>query len=118
MAEPMMNREKADTVEGSQTNSLPHWDETIASQLASSDELVLEQAHYEVLYYLRRCYERFGIIRCARSLTQALETRFAILGGKNYLYTLFPNGPIDQGCRLAGLPIPGDCHDMSFGSAS
>lgn len=117
MAEPMKDQEKTELFLGIHTDVLPRWDETIASQLASTDKLILGDAHFEVLYYLRRCYKRFGIIKCARSLTQALETRYAIRGGKNYLHMLFPNGPVAQGCKLAGLPVPGDCLDLSFSTA-
>jgi tRNA 2-thiouridine synthesizing protein E len=35
-----------------------------------------------------------------------------------YLYTLFPGGPIVQGCRLAGLKAPAGATDRGFGSVA
>ena len=92
------------------------WDETVARKLASEEQIELTDEHLEVLSYLRRTYRKHGRIRHARSLTEALDTQFAQKGGIKYLYTLFPNGPVTQGCKLAGIPTPGDSTNASFGN--
>ncbi|VAX00700.1 hypothetical protein MNBD_GAMMA21-258 [hydrothermal vent metagenome] len=97
-------------------NDLEPWDQTVAFSFAIKEGIQLDEAHFEVLMYLRSCYSKFGIIRHARTLTQALEVRFATKGGLKYLYQLFPSGPVSQGCKLAGVPIPRGARDRSFGT--
>jgi tRNA 2-thiouridine synthesizing protein E len=35
-----------------------------------------------------------------------------------HLYMLFPGGPVAQGCRVAGLPVPAGAVDRGFGSVA
>ncbi len=118
MSTPLTDTQKADMFMGIHEDTLPEWNESIAYQLAEAENIVLTDAHFEVLHYIRRSYDRFGKIKCARTLTQALKTRFATQGGKRFLYTLFPGGPVLQGCKVAGIPAPANCVDPSFGTAA
>jgi len=95
-----------------------HWDESVAKECADIEGIELTDAHFEVLRYLRRCHNRFGQIYQTHTLTQALETRFAMSGGKKFLYTLFPKGPVTQGCDIAGIPAPKDSIDTLLGTAA
>jgi tRNA 2-thiouridine synthesizing protein E len=52
----------------------------------------------------------------SRELHDALEEKFHSRGGMKYLYSLFPGGPITQGCKLAGIEAPAGCSDTGFGS--
>lgn len=97
-------------------DQLTIWDDAVARKLASEEHIELTEEHLEVLGYLRRTYRKHGRIRHARSLTEALDTQFAHKGGIKYLYTLFPNGPVTQGCKLAGIPAPSDSTNASFGN--
>ena len=97
-------------------NGLEPWDQSVASVHAMKEGIQLTEAHFDVLMFLRQCHHKHGMIRHARSLTQALDIRFADKGGLKYLYQLFPNGPVTQGCKLAGIPVPGDASDRSFGT--
>ena len=118
MIDQLPDQQKAEIFLGLHKDQLVHWDESVAKELARSEGLELTGAHFEVLHYLRRCNERFGQIKHARTLTQALETRFATCGGKKFLFTLFPKGPVTQGCSIAGIPAPKDSIDTSFGTAA
>ena len=97
-------------------DELDLWDDAVAKKLANEEHIELTNDHLEVLGYLRRTYRKHGRIQHARSLTQALDTQFASKGGIKYLYTLFPNGPVTQGCKLAGIPAPSDSTNNSFGN--
>lgn len=95
---------------------LPHWSPRVASQLAEEEGLLLTDAHWDVIYRLREKYRTMGPEWTAREVTRALEEDFATLGGRRHLYELFPGGPLAQGCKLAGLPLPQGTRDPSFGS--
>jgi len=45
-----------------------------------------------------------------------LNEKFHTRGGLKFLYTLFPGGPVAQGCRLAGISAPPGSTDQGFGS--
>ena len=93
------------------------WDPSVANELAKSENIHLTDEHIEVLGYLRRIFKKHGQIKNTRSLTQALDTQFASKGGSKYLYSLFPKGPVSQGCKIAGVPTPHDSRDQSFGTS-
>jgi tRNA 2-thiouridine synthesizing protein E len=96
--------------------ALGSWSETEARDLASKEGITLTPAHWEVIQALRNHYQEFGLESNARSLLKRMEVEFADLGGKKYLYSLFPRGPVNQACRIAGLPLPPHSSDPAFGS--
>lgn len=98
--------------------SFENWTENTARSLAQAEAIDLTEAHWTVIRFLREYYEKHGAVSHARTLTEALEERFQIQGGLKYLYTLFPAGPVRQGARIAGVPVPGDSANPSFGSVS
>jgi tRNA 2-thiouridine synthesizing protein E len=97
----------------------PDWDAEMAAQLAREENIELTGEHFEVLEFLRQLYrDRENKIRHAREITEALEEQYESKGGLKYLYELFPNGPVNQGCKIAGLPAPKDSKNESFGSVT
>lgn len=94
------------------------WTEDAARSLAQAEEIDLTEAHWSVIRFLRDYYQKHGAVSHARTLTEALEEKYQIQGGLKYLYTLFPDGPVRQGARIAGVPVPGDSANPSFGSVS
>ncbi|MDP1897425.1 MAG: TusE/DsrC/DsvC family sulfur relay protein [Sulfurimicrobium sp.] len=95
---------------------LDDWSVRKAEEMAREEGLTLTEAHWEVIHLLRENYRHHGLAPHARQLLGGLEERFGREGGRKYLYQLFPRGPISQGCKIAGLPLPPYSSDLSFGS--
>jgi tRNA 2-thiouridine synthesizing protein E len=95
---------------------LDTWTEDMAIEMARQDGLELTDEHLGIIRYLRDCYADHGGTVSARMLMQSLEEEFAGMGGHRFLFTLFPQGPIAQASRYAGLPLPPGTRDLSFGT--
>ena len=63
----------------------------------------LSEDHWEIVRYIRDYWTRLGIAPLIRRLCK--ET------GKDIdtIYELFPAGPADGACKIAGLPTPTGC---------
>lgn len=95
---------------------LEHWSPLVAGRTAEAEGLVLTEEHWQVIFCLREHFRDRGPDWTAREMTAQLERDYADMGGRRYLYGLFPHGPLAQGCRLAGLPLPHGTLSTSFGS--
>jgi TusE/DsrC/DsvC family sulfur relay protein len=97
----------------------PDWSSERALEVAAGERLALGDDHWAVVRGLQEFFARHetGAINL-RELSDALDEKFHYKGGMKYLYTLFPGGPIAQGCRLAGLKPPAGAVDPSFGSVA
>ncbi len=93
------------------------WTEERARTRAQAEGLELDEERMDVLCFLRDLYADCGPAPNARSLMKSLAEAYKDQGGLRYLYRLFPGGPVTQGCRLAGLPVPPGSVDPSFGTA-
>ena len=89
----------------------------LAEKCAKEENIELTKAHWEVLDFLKDYYDTNGTPPSGRILLQALDKAFAQSGGRKVLYRLFPKGPVSQGCRIAGLPVPDHSVDRSFGTS-
>jgi tRNA 2-thiouridine synthesizing protein E len=98
---------------------LNHWSRRFAKQQARDEGLgELSEGQWRIIYTLRGLYRRQGNASSARQIIHRLETDFAEEGGRRYLYEAFPKGPVSQGSRLAGVPVPPHASDPSFGWAA
>ena len=101
--------------EGNLTD-LGSWSPHYANSLAENENLVLTDEHWEIIYHMRERYREHGNSDSAREILRDLEEHFCDGRGRGYLYELFPQGPVSQASRFAGLPLPPHAHDLSFGS--
>ena len=95
---------------------LEHWSPLVAQSLAKKEKIDLSDKHWDIIIYLRERYRKQGMAGSARVLLRELEEEFCNGHGRKELYELFPGGPVSQGSRIAGLPLPPYSSDPSFGS--
>jgi tRNA 2-thiouridine synthesizing protein E len=95
------------------------WTRQQGEELARTEGLEMGEDHWELVRALQEYYSRHEADDVAlRELRDALEEHFHRRGGNRYLHTLFPGGPIAQGCRIAGLEAPFGAEDKNFGSVA
>jgi len=98
-------------------NSPVDWSTTVAETIAKEEGLALSDDHWDAIRALHEFFVRHDSERInTRELQDALDEKFHGMGGIKALYSLFPQGPIAQGCRLAGLDSPAGTIDKGFGS--
>lgn len=112
----IVSNESADPEVVDRLSELNDWSEELARRAAKQEGLEMTADRWEVVRYLRAYYLQHGKIDSARKWTEVLDRKFAARGGRKFLYTLFPKGPVAQGSRIAGLPVPPDAENISFGS--
>lgn len=86
------------------------WSRDVAKRMAQTDGIELTEAHWAVIEILRAYFAETGIEIPMR----VLVSRLAKQGREEWassraLYRLFPEGPVRQGSRYGGLPIPLSC---------
>jgi len=91
------------------------WSRQTAELAAKGDGIELSEHHWEAIAALQEYFARKDRPN-VRELHDALGERFHAAGGLKHLYTIFPGGPVAQGCRFAGLEAPAGAADRSFGS--
>ena len=91
--------------------------ETRVREMAGKEGIVLTNEHLGVIECLRDYFLEFGEAEKGRDLEEMLDEIFAGHGGRKYLWHLFPHGPVAQGMRIAGLPVPPHTEDKGFGTA-
>ena len=113
----IINERRVDRDAEGNLSELEPWSEFLAQQTAKEEGIELTPEHWDVIHFLRQRFEERGQTSSGRKVMYELEDRYEGNGGKRYLYTLFPHGPVTQASRIAGLPLPAYTTDPSFGSA-
>lgn len=96
---------------------LEGWSREQGEKAAHAEGIAMTEAHWQVVEFLRDHYLRNGQSASGRELAEALDAAFESNGGGIYLHSLFPKGPVAQGCRIGGVPMPPYTEDAHFGSA-
>jgi len=85
------------------------WSREVAQALAWRDELWLTEMHWLVIDAMRDYFLEFNVCPTLKLLKRSLKERPA---GWQFdgavLDTLFPEGLMTQGTKIAGLPLPGN----------
>ncbi len=86
------------------------WTPALAEQIAAEEGITLSEQHWEIIYFVQDYYAEYSITPIMRILGKAISKKLDESKGKSrYLYSLFPDVPIKQAARIAGLPKPPSC---------
>ncbi len=96
---------------------LERWSRADGEKTAHTEGIDMTVEHWQVVEFLRDYHLKHGRVSSGREMADALEASFESKGGGPYLHTLFPKGPVAQGCRIGGVPVPPYTENDSFGSA-
>ena len=96
---------------------IDNWNIEQATLEANQHGLEIGSEHIDVMNFLREYYVEHGWPKRTHQLSRLLDRTFKHIGGKRYLHQLFPQGPLSQGARLAGLPSLQNVVDRSFGTS-
>gem|GEM_PF-23203 len=89
---------------------LNDWSEELATHLAAQDGIILTDAHWEVIHFLRDYYRKYQIAPVIKTLVKEMGKLLGPeKGTTRYIYELYAGGPAKQACRYAGLPKPTGC---------
>ena len=114
---PIMNPDPADPTDRNLQQEIADWSRETGARTAAEEGVEMTDTHWAVVDFLREYYRKHGVIPSGPDLAQELDMAFSGQGGSAYLHELFPKGPVAQGSRIAGLPVPTGSVDESFGSA-
>lgn len=83
----------------------PDTRDEVALVIAQAEGIALQEAHWEVIHFLRDAYREHGHTPNFRNLLKGFSELHPGADSK-YLYDLFPMGPAKQAVKVAGLPQP------------
>jgi len=83
----------------------PVLNDEAARVIAQAEDIVLTDAHWDVIRYLREQYREHGHTPNFRNMLKGMAEVRPDIDSKA-LYDLFPIGPAKQGPKVAGLPQP------------
>lgn len=100
-------------------NAPKDWSRDEAKTTARQLGIELQDVHWRVIRILQDYYREHPAEHITMpELHDLLDQAFHEQGGVKYLHTVFPEGPVNQGCRLAGLEPPLGAADTGFGSGA
>ncbi|QJC37963.1 TusE/DsrC/DsvC family sulfur relay protein [Enterobacteriaceae endosymbiont of Donacia marginata] len=86
------------------------WNEKIAIQIASLEDIILTINHWKVIYTLRFLYFKYKINPNLRILINYLKKKYNDIHWDSIiLFQLFPKGILKQALNIAGLPKNNIC---------
>ena len=106
-----INGKSYETDENGYLVNLEEWNEDVALKLAEGEDITMDEAHWDLVKFLRNYYAEYQIAPAVKILTKAVATERNMdkKEASEFLYGLFPKGPALQACKIAGLPKPTGC---------
>lgn len=110
MPEIVVNGEAIAVSEAGWLEDTRIWNEDIAKAIAVAEGVELTPEHWDVIREARAYFDEYGIVAEQRVFMKLMKEKFgAERSSQQYLYSLFPHGPLKQGNKIAGLPRPKGC---------
>jgi len=84
------------------------WNESLASTLASSEDIQLDASYWPVLQFMREYWLENRVAHDVRHVVDFLKTEKEMDQklAKKHLFALFPYGYVKQACKIAGMQRP------------
>ncbi len=90
--------------------NLADWNETVATELARSEDIELTAEHWEIIHLVRDYYETYHVSPPTRVLVKIIGEKFGPEKGRSiHLMQLFSGRPAKLVSQIAGLPKPANC---------
>lgn len=86
------------------------WSPEVANVLAFNDGIILSEAHWEIIFALRKFYQEHDHSPAMRPFVKWIAQQLGVDKGSSlYLLKLFPDSPAKRASKIAGLPKPTNC---------
>lgn len=106
----MVDGQQLETTDDGFLVDLNDWNEQTAIEIATLNNLQLNELHWEIIWFIRNYYQQYKHLPNARVFTKAVKQEFGEeKGNSRYLHKLFPEGPLKYACKIAGIPKPPTC---------
>ena len=90
--------------------NLNDWSEAVAIAIASTENIELTDAHWEMIFLIRKFYQCYDMSPAMRALVKFTRKELGTEKGNSlYLLSLFPGSPAKLLSKIAGLPRPTNC---------
>ena len=89
---------------------LDDWQESVATDLANTENIILTPAHWQVIHALREFYQTTDVSPAMRPFVKLVKDKYGAENGNSiYLMQLFGPSPAKIAAKIAGLPRPTNC---------
>lgn len=89
---------------------LDRWSESAAVELASRENIKLTEAHWEIIWLIRRFYQHYQMAPASRALINYVRKELGSDKGRSvYVMRLFGGSAAKTVAKIAGLPRPHNC---------
>jgi tRNA 2-thiouridine synthesizing protein E len=86
------------------------WNHDIAAQIAASEQIILSEAHWQVIHLARQFYNEYDMSPNMRPLVNYVKLHLGSdCGNSIYLMRLFNGSAAKLTSKIAGLPKPSNC---------